>query len=120
MQYRYLRGKYKDIDELKREYKRLAKALHPDAGGTNEEFQQLLREFEGRAKELNYTHDSISKFIIESEPEIKVLLTRLIDVIKIPEGIIPKFYTEIIKTKAKDTLLGADFDKILRQLNKKS
>lgn len=35
-----------DIDGLKKEYFRLAKIYHPDAGGTNEQFQVLQQEYE--------------------------------------------------------------------------
>ena len=36
----------KDLDELKREYRRLTKQFHPDCGGTDEQMKQLNLEFE--------------------------------------------------------------------------
>lgn len=42
----------KEIDDLKREYKKMAKKLHPDAGGTKEQFQELQRQYEKLLKDL--------------------------------------------------------------------
>lgn len=36
----------KELDQLKKEYYKLAKKYHPDAGGTKEQFQQLQNEYE--------------------------------------------------------------------------
>ncbi len=36
---------YENLDALKREYKRLAKAHHPDHGGNTANFQELQREY---------------------------------------------------------------------------
>lgn len=41
-----------DIDALKKEYFKLAKKYHPDAGGTKEQFQQLVAEYEKHLKTL--------------------------------------------------------------------
>jgi len=41
-----------DIDELKKEYFKLAKKYHPDAGGTNEQFQTLQNEYDKHLKTL--------------------------------------------------------------------
>ena len=40
------------IEELKKKYKELAKKLHPDLGGTKEEFQELNNEYDLLFKEL--------------------------------------------------------------------
>jgi hypothetical protein len=42
----------KDIDALKKEYFRLAKKYHPDAGGTTVQFQNLQSEYEKLLKSL--------------------------------------------------------------------
>ena len=41
-----------DIDSLKKEYFKLAKKYHPDAGGTTAQFQQLNAEYENLLKRL--------------------------------------------------------------------
>lgn len=41
-----------DIDDLKKEYFKLAKKYHPDAGGTNEQFQTLQNEYDKHLKSL--------------------------------------------------------------------
>ena len=41
-----------DIDQLKKEYFKLAKKYHPDAGGTNEQFQTLQNEYDKHLKTL--------------------------------------------------------------------
>lgn len=41
-----------DIDQLKKEYFKLAKKYHPDAGGTKEQFQMLQAEYENLLKKL--------------------------------------------------------------------
>lgn len=41
-----------DIDQLKKEYFKLAKKYHPDAGGTKEQFQMLGLEYENLLKKL--------------------------------------------------------------------
>lgn len=41
-----------DIDQLKKEYFKLAKKYHPDAGGTDAQFQQLQLEYEKHLKSL--------------------------------------------------------------------
>ena len=42
----------KDIDSLKKQYFKLAKKYHPDAGGTKEQFQQLQNEYEKLLKKV--------------------------------------------------------------------
>lgn len=41
-----------DIDSLKKEYFKLAKKYHPDAGGTTAQMQQLVSEYESLLKKL--------------------------------------------------------------------
>ena len=51
----------KTLDELKAEYRRLAKINHPDLGGSTEEMQRINAEYEKKFAELqklhNATHD---------------------------------------------------------------
>lgn len=42
----------KDIDSLKKEYFKLAKKFHPDAGGSTTQFQSLQNEYESAFKKL--------------------------------------------------------------------
>jgi len=42
----------KDLDQLKKEYYKLAKIYHPDAGGTKEQFQKLEAEYKSHIKTL--------------------------------------------------------------------
>lgn len=53
----------KTIEELKKEYKRLARELHPDLGGSTEEFQKMFAEYEACLKEgfINSTDKEISE-----------------------------------------------------------
>jgi hypothetical protein len=41
-----------DLDSLKKQYFKLAKKYHPDAGGTTIQFQELQKEYEGLLKKL--------------------------------------------------------------------
>ena len=42
----------KDIDQLKKQYFKLAKKYHPDAGGTTQQFQELQKEYDKLFKAL--------------------------------------------------------------------
>lgn len=45
----------KTLEELRKEYKRLAKANHPDAGGSDEAMKQINTEYEQALKHLENT-----------------------------------------------------------------
>jgi len=45
-QAKFLKSKYHTIAELKTAYRNLSKKLHPDTGGNDEDFRQLLDEYE--------------------------------------------------------------------------
>lgn len=46
----------KTAEELKKEYRRLAKELHPDLGGRKEDFQEMQNEFEKMWERLKNIH----------------------------------------------------------------
>lgn len=46
----------KTLEEVKQTYKRLAKALHPDAGGDAEEFKVMAAEYEAAFERLKSFH----------------------------------------------------------------
>lgn len=46
----------KTAEELKKEYRRLAKELHPDLGGRKEDFQEMQNEFETMWERLKNIH----------------------------------------------------------------
>lgn len=48
---KYFRG-VETIEELKKKYKELAKKLHPDLGGSKEEFQSMNNEYDMLFKDL--------------------------------------------------------------------
>jgi len=60
------------IDELKKEYRRLAFICHPDVGGSTEQMQKLNNAYDeamqkiGKANNKNYTIDNEYKDIIEA------------------------------------------------------
>ena len=43
---KFLQGKYQTIAELKTAYRKLSKKLHPDTGGNDQDFRELLDEYE--------------------------------------------------------------------------
>lgn len=43
------------LDDLKREYRRLAMIYHPDCGGTDAEMQELNAAYEAAMKEIRFT-----------------------------------------------------------------
>lgn len=51
--YKYFKGSYNSIQEVKSEYKKLAFQYHPDKGGSNEDMQQINDEYDKLIKEVN-------------------------------------------------------------------
>lgn len=43
---------YTTVDELKARYKELAKEMHPDAGGSTDDFRELVEEYSAKLEEL--------------------------------------------------------------------
>lgn len=76
----------KDIDSLKKEYFKLAKKYHPDAGGTNEQMKDLNIEYEKMLKAL-LSGSTLNSEQRENELQIDKALRDVIDSIISLEGI---------------------------------
>lgn len=76
----------KDIDALKKQYFKLAKIYHPDAGGTTAQFQQLGAEYERLLKSLLQGSD-LNKEQQENELIIDQAIKQVIDEIIILQNI---------------------------------
>jgi hypothetical protein len=81
----------KDIDALKKEYFKLAKKYHPDAGGTDKQFQDLQNEYEKLFKSL-LSGSTLSADDKKTETEIDVAIRKIIDEIII----LPNINIELI------------------------
>ena len=46
----------KSLEEIKKEFKRLAKELHPDNGGSEEEFKKMQEDMQKAIRNLDYMH----------------------------------------------------------------
>lgn len=75
-----------DIDNLKKEYFKLAKKYHPDAGGTTSQFQQLQAEYEKLLKKL-LSGSSLNAEQKENEIFIDKAIRDIIDSLINIEGI---------------------------------
>jgi len=68
----------KDLDELRKEYQRLAKKYHPDAGGTHEDFIAMRYEFEQLSNSF-LKNGGFSKQKIDAEVEIDHHLMEIVE-----------------------------------------
>jgi hypothetical protein len=75
-----------DIDGLKKEYFKLAKKYHPDAGGTTVQFQQLQAEYEKLLKKL-LSGSSLNQEQKDNEIVIDKAIRDIIDALINIEGI---------------------------------
>jgi len=70
----------KDIDSLKKQYFKLAKKYHPDAGGTTSQFQQLQSEYEKLLQSLlkgsNFTTEQKN-----NEIELDKAMREIVDIL---------------------------------------
>lgn len=77
----------KDIDSLKKQYFKLAKKYHPDAGGTTSQFQQLQSEYEKLLQAIlkgsNFTTEQK-----DNEVELDKAMRGIIDAIISLDGIV--------------------------------
>jgi hypothetical protein len=69
-----------DIDSLKKAYFKLAKVYHPDAGGTNEQFQKLQKEYESLFKTI-MSGSNLSANDIANEIELDENLRQAVNAI---------------------------------------
>ena len=76
----------KDLDQLKKEYFKLAKLYHPDSGGTKEQFQALQNEYEKLLKNI-INGSSLSSDQKKNEFEVDKAIRDIIDSIISLEGI---------------------------------
>ena len=66
------------IEELKKEYKRLALQLHPDMGGDAEEFKKMQNEYERLFEVLKNKDTKKTEETTETPEEFKNLIDKLI------------------------------------------
>lgn len=64
-----------DIEQAKLRYRKLAKQLHPDAGGTSYEFQKMQEEYKTTVERIQQNNDPIDRYS-QPSPE-KELLSEL-------------------------------------------
>lgn len=73
----------KDLDALKKQYFKLAKKYHPDAGGTTMQFQQLQNEYEKLLKSLlsgsNFT-DEQKQNEIQLDDAMRTIINSLVNI----------------------------------------
>jgi len=76
----------KDIDNLKKQYFKLAKIYHPDKGGTTTQFQELGREYDKLLKTL-LSGSSLTDEQQKNEIEIDEAIKQIIDTIITFDGL---------------------------------
>lgn len=76
----------KDLDSLKKQYQKLAKRYHPDAGGTTVQFQDLQNEYE-KLRNSILKGSSLNKEQQENEIQIDEAIRKVIDALVTLEGI---------------------------------
>lgn len=78
---------FQDINELKRQYKKLALKLHPDMGGSKADFQAMSAEYEKLLKNaLNGRFDSSER--VEEEMKMDQEMREALNLIINLEGVI--------------------------------
>lgn len=84
----------KDLDALKKQYFKLAKKYHPDAGGTTMQFQQLQNEYEKLLKSLlsgsNFT-DEQKQNEIQLDDAMRTIINSLVNIDNINIELIGKW-----------------------------
>lgn len=76
----------KDLDDLKKQYFKLAKVYHPDTGGTKEQFQKLQNDYEKLLKQI-LSGSSFSASEKENETVLDAEIRSVIDQLVTIEGI---------------------------------
>lgn len=75
-----------NLDDLRKKFYKLSKKYHPDAGGTNEDFQQLQNEYE-TLKYRIYNNSGFTKEQVDVEVEIDGVLNEIYQTIMNIPGI---------------------------------
>lgn len=66
---KYLKDSIKTLEELKKEYRRMALKLHPDVGGSNEDMKELNAEYDIMFKKVSSVHMNMEGKFYEKETE---------------------------------------------------
>lgn len=75
----------KELDDLKKQYYKLAKKYHPDTGGTKEQFQALQKEYDNLFKSI-LSGSSLNSDQKKNEVDIDEAMRKIIDtIISIPD-----------------------------------
>lgn len=75
------------IDDLKKQYYKLAKIHHPDTGGSNESFRDMNNEYESLQNHI-LTNGNFSSFERKNEESISEIYREIIDSIISIQGIV--------------------------------
>lgn len=86
MRLQYFSGLSKNLDELKAEYKSLAKVHHPDAGGDNESMKLVNIEYEFLFKSISGRTKTVEEVNLDFEVE-QIFMERIQEIIHL-EGIL--------------------------------
>jgi hypothetical protein len=100
-----------DLDSLKKQYLKLAKKYHPDAGGTTIQFQELQNEYERLFKKLlngSGLSDEAKENEVEIDKEIRNIIDALVNLENLNVELIGKWLWISGETyPVKDTLKSA-------------
>lgn len=84
---KYFTGAIETADELRKQFYKLSKKLHPDTGGNTQDFQQLQNEYE-TLKYRVFTDNNYSKEEVDIENELDGVMNAIHQSIMHLEGIV--------------------------------